>query len=104
MKVDFEEMVEWEQRKASILIQAALRLGYNLSGEGEIGVNQDSGNIYLWLGEEPYILYMPIYCDQDISQVVCVAENAPIGVETPEIKLGEKTRYEIDEFFESIRD
>lgn len=45
-------------RKAALLITKASDLGMNISHFGEIGENQGSGNVYLWLEDYPFTLYI----------------------------------------------
>ena len=59
----FNNMGTWEQRKALYLQQVALDLGIELDDMVEIGVNDSSGNVYLFSYDLPFTLYMPIYCE-----------------------------------------
>ena len=45
-----------ELRKAGLLITEAIRLGMDISGFGELSVNQSSGNVYLWLEDYLFTL------------------------------------------------
>jgi hypothetical protein len=47
-----------ELRKAALLITEASRLNMNVSGFGELSVNQSSGNVYLWLEDYLFTLYI----------------------------------------------
>ena len=59
----FNNMTEWEQRKALYLQQVALDLHIELDDMVEIGVNQSSGYTYLFSYDLPFVLYMPISCE-----------------------------------------
>lgn len=47
-------------RKSALLITKASNLGMDISGYGEIGENQNSGNVYLWLEDYPFTLYIDL--------------------------------------------
>jgi hypothetical protein len=49
-----------ELRKAAILITEASRLGMDITGYGQIDVNQSNGNVYLWLEDYPYSLFIDL--------------------------------------------
>lgn len=53
-----------ELRKAALLIAEASRLGMDVSGYGEIGVNQNSGSVYLWLEDYMFSLYIGLGNDE----------------------------------------
>lgn len=74
-------MIDWEQRKASYLVQIAQELGMDISGYGEIGVNNNSGYTYLWLEDYMFTLYMPIYCELIKSDVSAIWSNPEDGTE-----------------------
>ena len=50
-------------RKVALLITKASDLGMNISGYGEAGENQNSGNVYLWLEDYPFTLYIGLGLD-----------------------------------------
>ena len=50
-------------RKTALLITKASDLGMNISGYGEIGENPNSGNVYLWLEDYPFCLYIGLGSD-----------------------------------------
>jgi hypothetical protein len=74
-------MVGWEQRKAFYLIQIAQELGMNISGYGEIGVNNNSGYTYLWLEDYMFTLFMPIHCELTKTDVWAIWSNPSDGTE-----------------------
>jgi len=74
-------MVGWEQRKAFYLIQIAQELGMNISGYGEIGVNNNSGYTYLWLEDYMFTLFMHIDCELTKTNVWAIWSNPEDGTE-----------------------
>lgn len=44
--------------KLALLITEAGRLGFNLSGYGYAAENENSGNVYIWLEDEPYCIFI----------------------------------------------
>ena len=50
-------------RKVALLITKASDLGMDVSGYGEAGENQNSGNVYLWLEDYPFTLYIGLGSD-----------------------------------------
>lgn len=47
-------------RKAALLITKAADLGMNLSSCGEAGENSTNGNVYLWLEDHPFALFIDL--------------------------------------------
>ena len=45
-------------RKVALLITKASDLGMDISGYGEAAENQHSGNVYLWLEDYPFTLFI----------------------------------------------
>ena len=45
-------------RKVALLITKASDLGMDISGHGEAAENNNSGNVYLWLEDYPFTLYI----------------------------------------------
>lgn len=58
MQFDTENMVANEIRKGALLIARADQLDMDLGGYGQVGVNPHSGNVYLWLEDYPFCLYI----------------------------------------------
>jgi hypothetical protein len=50
-------------RKVALLITKASDLGMDISGYGYAGENQNSGNVYLWLEDYPFTLYIGLGSD-----------------------------------------
>ena len=60
MDINTKDMVSNEIRKVALLITKAADLGMDLTSYGEAGVNESSGNVYLWLEDYAFTLYIPI--------------------------------------------
>jgi hypothetical protein len=58
-----------EKRKLDLLMNKARNLGMDTSGYGHGTVNQSSGNVWIWLEEYPFTLYIPPYSDDEIYAV-----------------------------------
>jgi hypothetical protein len=67
-----QELCANELRKSALLITEASRLSMDISGYGEIGVNQSNGNVYLWLEDYPFALFIDLGSD-DIQ--ACWTDN-----------------------------
>jgi hypothetical protein len=52
-----------ELRKTALLITEASRLGMDLSGYGNLDVNRSNGNVYLWLEDYPFSLFIDLGSD-----------------------------------------
>lgn len=72
MKMSNEKMykgfVEWEIEKAIFLQSVALKIKMNLS-EIYVGVNQNSGNVWLYSEYHSFCLYMPVTCELSFDHV-----------------------------------
>ena len=53
-----------ELRKAALLITEANRLGMNVAGYGQLDVNMSNGNVYLWLEDYLFSLYIDLGSDK----------------------------------------
>lgn len=70
MEFKLSEMCDWERKKAVFLMGVAENdLGMDLSGYGEVAVNQNSGYTYLWIEDYNFSLYMPINCELKKSDI-----------------------------------
>lgn len=58
MQITSDTMCANEIRKAALLITKAADIGMDVSGYGEAAVNPYSGNVYLWLEDYPFTLYI----------------------------------------------
>ena len=59
MEINTENMINNEYRKAGLLITKACDMNMDLTSYGEVGVNHSSGNVYLWVEDYPFTLYIP---------------------------------------------
>ena len=54
-------MCQWERKKAIYLMNIAENeLNMDLEGYGEIGVNNNSGNVYLWIENFNFSLFFQL--------------------------------------------
>jgi hypothetical protein len=76
------KMCQWEREKAVFLMSIAEdRFNLDLEGYGELGINENSGNVYLWLEDYPFTLFMPINCELKLKDVQVMAINNETGEE-----------------------
>jgi hypothetical protein len=61
-------------RKIGLLITKASDLGMDIGGYGEASENTSSGNVYLWLEDYPFTLYIGLGSDT-IYAVWCNSDN-----------------------------
>ena len=50
-------------RKVALLITKASKLGMDISGYGDAAENQSNGNVYLWLENYPFTLFIDLGSD-----------------------------------------
>ena len=60
------ELTNTEIQKVAALISAAGNIGMDVSGYGEAACNANSGNVYLWLEDYPFCLYIAPCGEWDI--------------------------------------
>jgi hypothetical protein len=53
-------------RKVALLITKAADLGMDLTCYGNAAENENNGNVYLWLEDYPFTLYIPLCSDDAI--------------------------------------
>jgi len=58
MEFHADKMTSNEIRKAALLITRADELGLDLGGYGDVAVNPSSGNVYLWLEDYAFTLFI----------------------------------------------
>ena len=92
MDLNFEKLCGWERTKAIYLVQVANDLDMDLTGYGEIGVNPNSGNTYLWLEDYSFTLYMHISCELVKSDIWAIWTDLDNGDET-EISLNDNIHH-----------
>lgn len=81
MTTHFDTMTNWEREKAQFILRCSLNLGMRIDGYGELALNQFSGNVYLWLEDYPFALYMPINCDLSTEDVFVLWTDTNDGTE-----------------------
>jgi hypothetical protein len=69
MEINTEKMDANEKRKISLLLSKVRNLGMDTSGYGHGAVNHSSGNVWVWLEDYPFTLYIPPCGDDDIYAV-----------------------------------
>lgn len=82
LEFNVSSMCKWERQKAMYLLEVADRLDMDTKGHGQLAVNQNSGNTYLWLEYYPFCLFMPISCELDDSGVYASYYDPNDGEET----------------------
>jgi hypothetical protein len=58
-----QELCGNAKRKVGLLIKKACELDMNIMGFGEAGENPHSGNVYLWLEDYPFCLFIDLGSD-----------------------------------------
>ena len=91
MEFKFNEMCNWERKKAVFLMGIAEDLGINTDSYGEVAVNKNSGYTYIWSEDHNFSLYMPINCELVKSDIVALRTNSENGEER-EFNLKENTK------------
>lgn len=56
-------------RKIALLITKASDLGMDISGYGQAGENGNSGNVYLWLEDYGFTLFIDLSGDDEIQAI-----------------------------------
>ena len=98
-----ENMGSWELQKAGFLITEAGKLGMDLSGYGELAVNPNSGNTYLWLEDYPFTLYMPINCELQKTDITALWSNPEDGEEIEKELEDDTTLSELEAWCEKLQ-
>jgi hypothetical protein len=79
-------MCHWERKKAIYLMNVAENeLNMDLDGYGEIGVNNNSGNVYLWIENFNFSLFMPINCELQLTDIYVHHFNFETGKESEKL-------------------
>lgn len=81
MEYKLDDMCDWERKKAIYLLSIADELGMDLSGYGQLAVNQNSGYTYLWLEDYNFTLYLPINCELNKEDVQAMWTSPEDGEE-----------------------
>jgi hypothetical protein len=84
-------------RKIALLITKASDLGMDISGYGFADENQNSGNVYLWLEDYQFTLYIGLGDD-----TIYALWSDPMNGEEEEIEVGNKTLAELELWAEQL--
>jgi hypothetical protein len=84
-------------RKIGLLITKAGDLGMDLSGYGFADENQNSGNVYLWLEDYQFTLYIGLGDD-----TIYASWSDPMNGEEEEIEVEGKTLAELELWAEQL--
>jgi hypothetical protein len=85
-----QELCSNAKRKVGLLIKKACELDMNIMSFGEAGENQSNGNVYLWLEDYPFSLYIDLGSD-DIK----ACWSSAIDGEEEIIEVGKKCLFEL---------
>lgn len=80
------KMCSNELRKAGLLLVKASELGINVSGYGDLSVNPNSGNVYIWLEDYPFALYIGLGSDD-----IMASWSSPVDGEEFDFELTDRT-------------
>jgi hypothetical protein len=79
-------------RKVALLITKAADLGMDLTCYGNAAENENNGNVYLWLEEYTFTLYIPLCSDDAIH--ACWSSGYTDDEET--IEVGAMTLHDLE--------
>jgi hypothetical protein len=83
MEININKMCNWERKKSIYLMEIAEnKLNMDLSEYGFCDVNQSNGNVYIWLENYPFSIYLPINCELTESDVIVLYTDNNHGDET----------------------
>lgn len=94
------QMGSWERKKAMYLLEVAEEIGYDTEW-GQIGLNDSSGNVWLWSENHMTCLYMTINCDLTKNDIWVMYSSPENGHEF-EIELGQRTLKEIEKWAQYV--
>jgi hypothetical protein len=84
-------------RKIGLLITKASDLGMDLSGYGFADENKNSGNVYLWLEDYQFTLYIGLGDD-----TIYASWSDPMNGEEEEIEVGNMELAELESWAEQL--
>jgi hypothetical protein len=84
-------------RKIALLITKASDLGMDISGYGFADENQNSGNVYLWLEDYQFTLYIGLGSDD-----IYASWSDPMNGDEEEIEVGNKTLAQLELWAEQL--
>jgi len=100
MQITSDTMCANEIRKVALLITKAADIGMDVSGYGEAAMNPYSGNVYLWLEDYPFTLYIPL---GDGDTIYAVWSNPDNGEEET-ICAHDLTLHDLETWTEDLAD
>ena len=100
MNITTDTMSANESRKAALLIAKASDIGMDISGYGEAAVNPHNGNVYLWLEDYPFALYIPLGGGDTIYAVWSNPDNG----EEETIRAHALTLHDLETWAEDLAD
>jgi hypothetical protein len=86
-----QELCGNAKRKVGLLIKKACELDMNIMSFGEAGENPHSGNVYLWLEDYPFTLFIDLGSD-DIQ----ACWNSAMTDREEIIEVGKKCLFELE--------
>jgi hypothetical protein len=84
-------------RKIALLITKASDLGMDISGYGFADENQSLGNVYLWLEDYQFTLYIGLGSDD-----IYASWSDPMNGDEEEIEVGNKTLAQLELWAEQL--
>lgn len=84
-------------RKVALLITKASDLGMDVSGYGEAAENQTSGNVYLWLEDYDFTLYIGLGSD-----TVWASWSSPYDGEETETETGGMSLFDLEQWAQNL--
>ena len=88
-----------QMRKVAILLTKASELGMDVSGYGFADENKHSGNVYLWLEDYSFTLYIGLGDDE-----VMANWSDPYDGEEHDTEVGDKSLYELEQWTTELND
>lgn len=80
-------MNAWEREKAFYLLKTAEDLEMDTQGYGRLGLNTGTGNVYLWLEDYNFTLFLPITCNLTLKHIK-VLYSCPVNGKVHQAILG----------------
>lgn len=86
-------------RKVALLITKASELGMDVGGYGFADENTNSGNVYLWLEDYQFTLYIGLGSDE-----IYASWSDPYDGEEAETETENKSLYELEQWAQDLAD
>ena len=88
-----------QMRKIGLLLTKASNLGMDISGYGFADENPNSGNVYLWLEDYAFTLYIGLGDDE-----VMANWSDPYDGEEHDIEVGDESLSELEQWASELND